>query len=80
MRPVSRPPSGPGGEITRKPPKCATIKLVHSAFGTVLWIVCIAGAVFAVVGLISARKTWDDFGKDGLLLDSEMIRGCSIAR
>jgi hypothetical protein len=51
------------------------MKAMHDAFGTVLWIVCIAGAVFAVVGLVSTRKTWDDFGKDGLLLDSELTRG-----
>ena len=49
--------------------------LVHAAFGTVLWIVCIGAAVVAVIGLISTRKTWDDFGKGGLLLDSEMPRG-----
>jgi hypothetical protein len=49
--------------------------MVHAAFGTVLWIVCIGAAVVAVIGLISTRKTWDDFGKGGLLLDSEMPRG-----
>jgi hypothetical protein len=47
---------------------------VHDAFGTVLWIVCIAGAIAALVALASSRRTWDDFGKDGLLMDSE-IRG-----
>jgi hypothetical protein len=47
---------------------------VHAAFGTVLWIVCIGGVIVAVVGLISTRKTWDDFGKDGLLMDSEIGR------
>jgi hypothetical protein len=49
--------------------------LVHDAFGTVLWVVCITGLVIALVALISSRKTWDDFGKDGLLLDSEIARG-----
>jgi hypothetical protein len=52
----------------------ATIEGVHAAFGTVLWIVCIGGAIVAVVGLVSTRKTWDDFGKDGLLMDSELAR------
>lgn len=52
---------------------------MHDAFGTVLWIVCIAGAVVAVVGLVATRKTWDDFGKDGLLLDSELPRRASTS-
>jgi hypothetical protein len=48
---------------------------MHGAFGTVLWIVCITGLVIALVALISSRKTWEDYGKDGLLLDSETSRG-----
>jgi hypothetical protein len=48
--------------------------VVHGAFDTVLWVVCIGGAVASVVGLISMRKTWADFGKDGLLRDSELAR------
>jgi hypothetical protein len=48
---------------------------MHDAFGTVLWIVCITAAIIAVVGLISTRKTWDEFGKDRLVLDSELPRG-----
>ena len=47
---------------------------MHDAFGIVLWVVCISGAIVAVVGLIASRKTWEDFGKDGLLLDSEIRR------
>ena len=48
---------------------------MHAAFGTVLWVVCIAGLVIALVALISSRTVWEDFGKDGLLLDSESTRG-----
>jgi len=47
---------------------------VHDAFGTVLWIVCIGAAVAAVVGLFASRRVWEDFGKNGLLMDSEMPR------
>jgi hypothetical protein len=47
---------------------------VHGAFGTVVWIVGIAGAVIAIVALIATRSTWQDFGKDGLLMDSEASR------
>jgi hypothetical protein len=47
---------------------------VHGAFGTVIWIVCIAAAVIAIVALMSNRRTWDDYGKDHLLMDSEAPR------
>ena len=45
---------------------------MHDAFGTVLWIVCITGAILAVIALIASQKTWEDFGKDRLTLDSEL--------
>jgi hypothetical protein len=47
---------------------------VHGAFGTVIWVVCIAAAVIALVAIASSGKTWQDFGKDHLLLDSESPR------
>ena len=47
---------------------------MHDAFGIVLWVVCIGGAIVALVAFVSTRRTWDDFGKDGLLLDSEIGR------
>jgi hypothetical protein len=47
---------------------------VHGTFNTVVWVVGIAGAVVAVVGLIATRKTWQDFGKDALMMDSEVPR------
>jgi hypothetical protein len=47
------------------------IPAAHGAFGTVIWVVCIAAAVVGVVALLSTRSTWDDFGKDRLMLDSE---------
>ncbi|OAI39000.1 hypothetical protein AYO39_00645 [Actinobacteria bacterium SCGC AG-212-D09] len=52
---------------------------MHEAFGTVLWVVCIGAAIAAVIGLISTRRTWDDFGKSRLLLDSDLSRGHSHA-
>jgi hypothetical protein len=51
------------------------IDAAHGAFGTVIWIVCIGAAVIAVIALLSTRRTWDDFGKDHLLMDSEAPRG-----
>jgi hypothetical protein len=47
---------------------------VHSAFGTVLWVVCILGAIVALAALISSRKTWEDLGKNRLLMDSDLPR------
>jgi hypothetical protein len=44
---------------------------VHGAFGTVIWVVCIAAVVIAVLALLFNRRTWEDFGKDHLLMDSE---------
>jgi len=44
---------------------------MHSALGTVIWIVCIAAVVIAFVALIFSRRTWEDYGRDHLLMDSE---------
>ena len=43
---------------------------VQHAFGTVLWIVCGVGIVIAFVALAMSGKTWSEFGKDRLLMDS----------
>jgi hypothetical protein len=48
---------------------------MHGAFGTVLWVVCITAGVVALVALISTGKTWQDFGKNGLLMDSDLRGG-----
>lgn len=53
------------------------INRVHGAFGTVLWVVCIVAAIAAVAALISSRKSWQDYGKNGLLMDSELPRPTS---
>lgn len=50
------------------------IRGMHGAFGTVLWVVCIAGGIAALVALITTSKTWQDYGKNGLLMDSELSR------
>src|SRR5438552_3217728 len=51
-----------------------TFTPVHGAFGTVLWVVCIAAAVVALLMLMSTRKTWEDLGKNSMLMDSELPR------
>ena len=44
---------------------------MQSAFGTVLWIVCGVGVVGALVALFANRTTWDEYGRDHLLLDTD---------
>jgi hypothetical protein len=44
---------------------------VHEAFGTVIWVVCGLGILFALAALIRSGKTWDELGKDRLLMDGD---------
>ncbi len=44
---------------------------MHGTFGTVIWVVCIAAVVIALFALLLSRRTWDDYGRDHLLMDSE---------
>jgi hypothetical protein len=45
---------------------------MQSAFGTVLWIVCGFGFVAAFFSLIGTGRTWDEYGKNRLLMDSDL--------
>ena len=45
---------------------------MRSAFGVVLWIVCVFGIVVALVSLIRTSKTWEDYGKSRLLMDHDL--------
>jgi hypothetical protein len=44
---------------------------VQGAFATVVWVVSAVGVIGAVVGLLFNRRTWEQYGKDHLLFDSE---------
>jgi hypothetical protein len=44
---------------------------MQSAFGTVLWIVCGLGFVAAFFSLVGSGKTWEEYGKNRLVMDSE---------
>jgi hypothetical protein len=48
---------------------------VQHAFGTVVWIVSGVGVIGALVAAIVSRKTWDEYGKSHLLLDTDQERG-----
>ena len=65
--------------IQRIPPTLASATLivrdnqvVQGAFATVVFVVSVVGVIGAVVGLLLNRRTWDQYGKDHLLLDSEL--------
>jgi hypothetical protein len=47
---------------------------VQHAFATVLWIVCGLGIVIAFVALALTGKTWEEYGKDRLLMDGDSPR------
>jgi hypothetical protein len=44
---------------------------VQNAFGTVVLVVCGVGVAGAVAALLLGRRTWDDYGRNHLVLDSE---------
>ena len=45
---------------------------MEDAFATVVFVVSAVGVVGAVIGLLLNRRTWDQYGKDHLLFDSEL--------
>jgi hypothetical protein len=47
---------------------------VQSAFGTVVLVVCGVGVAGAVAALLLNGRTWDEYGKNQLLLDSDQPR------
>jgi hypothetical protein len=56
--------------------ECNT-KGVQDAFGTVVFVVCAVGVVGALVALVFNRSTWEHYGRDHLLLDSDLGRASS---
>ncbi len=47
---------------------------VQSAFGTVVLVVCAVGVAGAVAALLLNRRTWDEYGRNQLVRDSEADR------
>jgi len=44
---------------------------MHAAFGTVVWVVCGVGLLAALAALVLSGRTWDEYGKDRLLMDGD---------
>ncbi|MGZ4273034.1 MAG: hypothetical protein ACXVRP_04650, partial [Solirubrobacteraceae bacterium] len=47
---------------------------MQSAFGTVVLVVCAVGIAGAVAALVVGRRTWDEYGRDHLLMEREPPR------
>ncbi len=47
---------------------------MHAAFGTVVWVVCVVGLLAALAALAFSGKTWEEYGKDLLLMEHELPR------
>ncbi|HET9105183.1 MAG TPA: hypothetical protein VFN55_17670 [Solirubrobacteraceae bacterium] len=45
---------------------------MQSAFGIVVFVVCGIGVVGAVLALLFSRRTWESYGQDHLLLESDL--------
>ena len=45
---------------------------MQSAFGIVVFVVCGVGVVGALLGLLFSRRTWEAYGRDHLLLESDL--------
>jgi hypothetical protein len=48
---------------------------VHGALGTLIWVVLIVAAVIALAAMASSGKTWEEHGKDRLLMDHDRSAG-----
>jgi hypothetical protein len=47
---------------------------MQGAFATVVFVVSAVGVIGAILGLLLNRRTWDHYGSDHLLFDSESAR------
>lgn len=52
---------------------------MQSAFATVLWVVCGVAIVMALVALARNGKTWEEFGRNRLLMERESGAGATRA-
>jgi len=50
---------------------------MQGAFGTVVWVVAGVGIAGALLAMLISRRTWDDYGRHHLLLDTDDTGGRS---
>jgi hypothetical protein len=51
---------------------------MHAAFGYVLWVVCGAGIVIALIALAGTGKLYEEIGKRGLLMERHPSPGGAV--
>ncbi len=66
-----------GARLPRRMDESATLRSVQDAFGTVVFVVFAVGVVGALAALMLNRRTWEEYGRDHLLLDSDHARPVS---
>ena len=44
---------------------------VQGVFGTVVWVVAGVGVLVALIAALAGRKTWDEYGRQHLVLDTD---------
>jgi hypothetical protein len=47
---------------------------MQPAFGIVVWVVCAVAVLVGLVGLFLSRRTWDEYEKNQLVLDTDESR------
>lgn len=48
---------------------------MHGSLGTLVWVVLIVAAVVALAAMVSSGKTWEEHGRDHLLMDRDTTTG-----
>ena len=48
---------------------------MHGALGTLIWVILIVAAVIALAAMASSGKTWEEHGKDRMLMDRDASAG-----
>jgi hypothetical protein len=47
---------------------------MQQAFGTVVWVVCGVGVLAALAGLLFSGRTWEEYGRNHLVRDTDRSR------
>jgi hypothetical protein len=70
-------PTGSSGGFEFDQGSRNTLRAMHTTFNDVLWVVCGLGFVIALLALMGTGKTWEEYGKRGLLMERESGGGGS---
>ena len=65
----------PGSTTIRPALHAPELESVHGALGTLIWVILIVAAVIALAAMASSGKTWEEHGKDRMLMDRDTSFG-----